>query len=255
MRKILNTPFSLIFFIFISLSSLAEPAFIKRVVDGDTLHLRDGRKIRLIGIDTPEIHKSHKLDKDAIRSHQDKKTIQELGKRSSDFVKRLIQSKHVEIKTDPLNSNPDKYGRTLAYIWFDCSKPPTEYLQYLKIKDEPWIPQKLMLNRVLIQCGYANAYTNFPFQHLDDFRDYERTARENKLGLWAPIEGLKQTEEPKEKTPKNKNFPNALFLASKKSKVYHPANCPHVTMIKSNNLMLFKNEEEAIANGKHPCKK
>ena len=32
-----------------------------RVIDGDTFELEDGQKVRLIGIDTPEIDETHKL--------------------------------------------------------------------------------------------------------------------------------------------------------------------------------------------------
>jgi len=47
--------------------SLAEDYYtVKRVVDGDTLLLKNGQRIRLIGVDTPEVHVSKKLYRDRV---------------------------------------------------------------------------------------------------------------------------------------------------------------------------------------------
>jgi endonuclease YncB( thermonuclease family) len=42
-----------------------------------------------------------------------------------------------------------------------------------------------MLNAELIRRGYAHAYTRFPFRHVVEFRQLERTARGQGAGLWA----------------------------------------------------------------------
>jgi endonuclease YncB( thermonuclease family) len=55
---------------------------VTRVVDGDTIVLETGEKVRLIGVDTPEVHESAKLHKDAERSQRDVQTIRELGKKA-----------------------------------------------------------------------------------------------------------------------------------------------------------------------------
>ena len=38
----------------------SEVAVVARAVDGDTLELADGRKLRLLGVDTPELHHPRK---------------------------------------------------------------------------------------------------------------------------------------------------------------------------------------------------
>ncbi|MDP3042536.1 MAG: hypothetical protein Q8N62_07465, partial [Candidatus Omnitrophota bacterium] len=48
---------------------------VTRAVDGDTLVLENRERVRLIGIDTPEMHESNKLNRDAQRSGQDVETI------------------------------------------------------------------------------------------------------------------------------------------------------------------------------------
>ena len=64
-----------------------EYSYVSRVIDGDTLKLSDGSRIRLIGIDTPEVYYSEKLVRDSKRSARDLDTIKAMGKRSSSFTK------------------------------------------------------------------------------------------------------------------------------------------------------------------------
>jgi len=40
------------------------------------------------------------------------------------------------------------------------------------------------LNAEIIKQGYGFAYTRFSFKHMEEFRRYERDARENRRGLW-----------------------------------------------------------------------
>jgi endonuclease YncB( thermonuclease family) len=42
-----------------------------------------------------------------------------------------------------------------------------------------------MLNAELIRRGYAHAYTRFPFRHIVEFREMERVARSQAVGLWS----------------------------------------------------------------------
>jgi len=53
---------------------------VQRVIDGDTLLLTNGERVRLIGVDTPEVHESKKLHRDAQRTQTDIETIKALGK-------------------------------------------------------------------------------------------------------------------------------------------------------------------------------
>ncbi len=165
----------------------AKTLTVKRVVDGDTLVLSNNVRVRLIGIDTPELHESAKLRKDAARTHHDEKLIRELGKRAASFTKNVIQNRAVRLGYDQRNqphNNKDRYGRTLAYVYFD---PPScdEFAQEIaeQVCELPSF-QKGFLNALIVEAGYANAYTKFPFEHIEDFRRIEREAREKKRGLW-----------------------------------------------------------------------
>ncbi|MEO0248916.1 MAG: thermonuclease family protein, partial [candidate division WOR-3 bacterium] len=55
---------ALLFFALLPLPATGAEYFkVSRVVDGDTIVLENGEKVRLIGIDTPEVDKSAKLHK------------------------------------------------------------------------------------------------------------------------------------------------------------------------------------------------
>lgn len=187
--------FWILLFFFVELFSCSESVYVKRVVDGDTLELEDGRKIRLIGVDTPELHVSQKLYRDSDRSGQDIAAIRELGLRACAFTKKYLDKQRVDLEYESSNrvtNHQDKYGRTLAYVYVQLSRFPPEYEVYLSKKKENKKKRKkdyyVLFNRLLIQCGYANAYTRFPFEYLEDFRMCEREARTFETGLWKLVE-------------------------------------------------------------------
>jgi len=135
---------------------------ITKVVDGDTINLSDGRKVRLIGVDTPEVHYSEKLLRDSKKSGQDIKTIQALGRKASDFAKKLYTGKRVRLEYDV--ERKDRYGRTLAYVYLEDG---------------------LFVNAELIKQGYAQAMTVPPnVKFADHFLKLQKEAREAKRGLW-----------------------------------------------------------------------
>ena len=165
----------------------ARGLYVKRAVDGDTLLLSNKVKVRLIGIDTPEWHSSRKLRKDAERNHRDALTIQKLGGRSARFVKELMEGREVHLKYEKSNrvqAHTDRYGRALAYVFFDpprCEELSQEMAEQVCELDSF---EKGFLNALIIEAGYANAYTRYPFSHKDEFLRLQKQARENRRGLW-----------------------------------------------------------------------
>ncbi len=136
---------------------------VKRAVDGDTLVLENGERVRLIGIDTPEMHESNKLYKDSQRTGEDITTIQKLGRRAYEFTKKLVEGKRVSLEFDV--ERHDKYGRLLAYIY---------------LKDGTFV------NAEIVKQGYASLMTIPPnTKYADLFLKLYRQAREDRRGLWA----------------------------------------------------------------------
>jgi micrococcal nuclease len=142
------------------------PASVVRVVDGDTIvvHTADGRtaRVRLIGIDTPEVHPSDKLRRDAQRSGRDAAAIQALGAKASEFTKKYLAGRQVELERDVTPT--DRYGRTLAYVW---------------VGEE-------LYNLVVVRDGYAGLLTLPPnVKYAGVLAACHQTARESRRGLWA----------------------------------------------------------------------
>ena len=137
--------------------------YISRVVDGDTLKLSDGRRVRLIGVDTPEVYPSEKLSRDARRTHTDIATIQAMGRKASDFTKELCSNKKVRLEFDV--ERYDRYGRTLAYVYLEDGT---------------------FVNARIVEEGYGQIMTIPPnVKYAEYFEKLEKEARKAKRGLWA----------------------------------------------------------------------
>lgn len=122
--------------------------------DGDTITVDMAgtqERVRMIGVDTPE-------------THDPRKPVQCFGEAASNFTKQLIGTDNVRLEADPLNSNRDRYDRLLRYVY---------------------LPDGRLVNAEIIKQGYGFAYTNFPVTKADEFRSYEKEAREASRGLWA----------------------------------------------------------------------
>ena len=145
--------------------------FVKKVIDGDTLILSNGEKVRFIGIDTPELYESDKLHRDAKRSGVPVKKIAHMGKLAYEFTKRECDKKYVRLEFD--NERYDKYGRVLAFIFLEDGR---------------------MLNELIIQEGYGLAYLRFYFnqEYKDRFIKAENEAKRQKKGLWSLSPGLNE---------------------------------------------------------------
>lgn len=85
-------------------ADLDGPYTVTRVVDGDTIWVdRRGmnEKIRLIGVDTPELY-------------DPRKPVQCFGQEASDYTKALL-GQQVYLEPDPSQDSVDKYGRTYLH--------------------------------------------------------------------------------------------------------------------------------------------
>jgi micrococcal nuclease len=81
-----------------SATAQAAPCMVERVADGDSFTCRDGRRVRLIGIDTPELAQG------------------ESGRRARAALSRLAPpGTSVRLERDV--APRDRYGRELAHVW------------------------------------------------------------------------------------------------------------------------------------------
>jgi micrococcal nuclease len=87
-------------FALLTRDSSASGAVVGHVVDGDTIALVDGTRVRLVQIDTPE------------------KGDECYGDEASALTRRLLPGgTHVRIEQDPALDQEDRFGRKLAYVW------------------------------------------------------------------------------------------------------------------------------------------
>src|SRR5262249_7254633 len=82
----------------------------------------------------------------------------------SNYTKQLIGASKVRLQADPLDTNRDRYGRLLRYIY---------------------LPNGTLIEDMLIKNGYGFAYTQFPFEKTDQFVADQTHAKSKKLGLWS----------------------------------------------------------------------
>ena len=151
---------------------VAESEFIKcsviLVVDGDTFHCRlpngEDEKVRLVGIDTPEMERNPKAIMEAGTSGQDLETIVSLGKEAANFTKSYLNP-GTTVKLELVTQPRDRYRRFLAYVY---------------------LPDGTMLNALLVQEGYAQVMTVPPnVKYQDMFLNLQREARVQGKGLWG----------------------------------------------------------------------
>jgi endonuclease YncB( thermonuclease family) len=124
-------------------------ARVTRHTDGDTLWLSEVGKVRLIGVDTPEVFSG----------------VECFGRRAAAFVRRLLPL-GTEVRYRLGAEERDRYGRALVYVWLGDGR---------------------FLNRLLLARGYAQTLTIPPnIEYADGFAAAARRARTRGRGLWAP---------------------------------------------------------------------
>lgn len=133
---------------------LVKSVKVTRVIDGDTIEIEGGEKVRYIGIDTPE-------------TVDPKRPVGCFGKEASDENKRLIENKQVLLNKD--TSETDRYGRLLRFVYLDLGDNKT-----------------LFINEYLVKNGFAKALSIPPDISLSkQFIEEELIAKSQKIGLWG----------------------------------------------------------------------
>jgi len=125
------------------------------IVDGDTIIVsKNGKeeKVRLLGIDTPEVDET-------------RGPVECFGKEASEKTASLLTGQSVYLETDPTQAERDKYDRLLAYVYTQDGA---------------------LVNKILVEGGYAREFTyDKPYTYQADFQVAEKSARDDKRGLWS----------------------------------------------------------------------
>ena len=141
---------------------VAATAVVLKVVDGDTIDVRDdvrGRlRIRVLGIDTPETKKPGY-------------TVGCFGPEATAFAKANLLGQQVAVQSDPTQDRTDRYGRTLAYL----------------VRPDGWD-----YSVEVVRAGFALAYIygGNPVERYPAIAAAEQEAQSAGRGLWgAPCYG------------------------------------------------------------------
>lgn len=130
-------------------ADVQEGISVASVIDGDTIILENGEKVRYIGIDTPEYNFENKEVSECF-SEEARKRNQE-----------LVEGKKVLLQKDV--SERDGYGRLLRYVFVDG----------------------VFVNKLLLEEGYADTMSISPDgKYKKEFRQARENARELSIGMW-----------------------------------------------------------------------
>jgi len=137
---------------------------VQNIVDGDTIELANGRRVRYIGIDTPETMRrteaSWQYDPEPFSA------------KAKDLNRDLVFRRMVRLEFDV--NKEDKYGRWLAYVYTD---------------------NDVMANLELVRKGLATIYTFPPnVKYMDAFLEAQEEARRNKSGMWGALRVISPAE-------------------------------------------------------------
>jgi micrococcal nuclease len=134
-----------------------QRAMVQRVIDGDTIELTNRKRVRFIGINTPE--STYK--------------IETYGKEARNYSQEKLAGRTIWLQKEI--SDIDRYGRLLRIVWLE---------QPFDSQDEGEIRLK-MFNAELILNGYAEPSTFPPdVKYSAYFRQFAREARSQRVGLW-----------------------------------------------------------------------
>ncbi|MBI2825622.1 MAG: thermonuclease family protein [Planctomycetia bacterium] len=123
---------------------------VDRVVDGDTLLLAGGQRIRLIGVDTPEtVRPDH--------------PVEPWGHEAAEFTRRFVAVGPVRLTFD--RERRDRFERYLAYVW---------------VGDR-------LLNEELLRAGLARWEPGYHYAQAmkTRFRRAQQEAQKAERGLWS----------------------------------------------------------------------
>jgi len=192
-------------------SSVSETFKVTRVVDGDTIEIEGGEKVRYIGIDTPE-------------TVDPRKPIQCFGIEASKKNKELVEGKTVRLEKDI--TDRDKYSRLLRYVWID----------------------NLFVNLELVKQGFASSYSYPPdIKYQEEFLAAETEAREAERGLWKACPVMATPTIKVQEAPQN-GCDIKGNISTSGEKIYHLPRCGSYTKTQideQRNERWFCSEKEA----------
>jgi micrococcal nuclease len=148
---------------------------VTRVIDGDTFETETGEKVRLIGINAPEISDI-------------------FGEEAKKYLSDLIENKTVDLQSDNISNDQDRYQRLLRYVTLDG----------------------IDINKKMVSDGFAFTYLKYKFSKSTEYRQAQLEARETNKGIWgdSKTETIISEQEEKETAFWQDLSPKAYFVST-----------------------------------------
>ncbi|PIP24475.1 MAG: nuclease [Candidatus Moranbacteria bacterium CG_4_9_14_3_um_filter_40_7] len=194
---------------------------VSRVIDGDTIEIEGGERVRYIGIDTPE-------------TVDPRKPVQCFGVEASNKNKEMVVGKTVRLEKD--TTDRDKYKRLLRYVYVGDT----------------------FINLEMVKQGFAYSYSYPPdIKFQKEILAAQQEAEKNKNGLWnaCPLDAGRSATVSKEETIKNETSGACDIkgnISTSNEKIYHLPGCgsyAKTTIDESRGEKMFCTEAEAQAAG------
>jgi micrococcal nuclease len=128
----------------------SDPVLVRSVLDGDTIDVAGVGRVRLLGIDAPELAHGH--DTAAPFAYEAREKLTE-----------LVLHRWVRLEADA--ERVDGYSRHLAYV----------------VREDG-----LFVNAALLREGLARVTARMPLRRLPELRRAEADAQASKRGMWGP---------------------------------------------------------------------
>jgi|SRR3989344_3222001 len=158
---------------------------VTRVIDGDTIEIEGGQKIRYIGINTPE-------------TVDPQSPVQCFGSEATFKNRELVEGRAILIEKDV--SETDKYRRLLRYVYIG----------------------DIFVNEYLVRQGFAYASTFPPdVKYQEQLRQAEQEARQNQKGLWGQCPKDDQKQSTSNQTVPDSDCQIKGNISASGEKIYH----------------------------------
>lgn len=120
---------------------------VERVIDGETLLMAGGERVRLIGVDAPELNSNLP----EMKSYAEK---------AKALTEKLVLNKRVRLRFD--QQRKDRFGHSLAYVYADG----------------------ISVNEKLLHEGLARVVRRIKFQEKKNYIALEKRAERAGRGIW-----------------------------------------------------------------------